>query len=118
MSRVKLSKEFEKDMILLQVEHLRQTSLIVCQSVVNRLAKALFDDGLKDEEWQTNKNVASCGLYEERRLRKNVILFMFKEQLGIGPKYYQLLTSIEPYGRSRIQCLLRFLPHVKMVLCL
>ena len=41
---------------------------------------------------------------------------MFKEQLGIGPKYYQLLTSIEPYGRSHIQCLLRFLPHEKMVL--
>ena len=116
MSRVKLSKEFEEDMILLQVEHLRQASLVVCQSVVNRLARALFDDGLKDEEWQTNGNVANCGLYEEQQLRKNVILFMFKEQLGIGPKYYQLLTSIEAYGRSCFQCLLRFLPHEKMVL--
>ena len=118
MSKVKLSKELEEDMILLQVEHLRQASLVVHQSVVNRLTKALFDDGLKDKEWRTNGNVASCGLYEEQRLGKNVILFMFKEQLGIGPKYYQLLISIEPYGRTRIQCLLRFLPHEKMVLCL
>ena len=66
MSKVKLSKEFEEDMILLQVEHLRQASLVVRQSVVNRLAKALFDDGLKDKEWQTNGNVASCGLYKEQ----------------------------------------------------
>ena len=44
MSRVKLSKEFEEDMILLQVKHLRQASLVVCQSMVNCLAKALFDE--------------------------------------------------------------------------
>ena len=53
---------------------------------------------------------------ESVNFKKNVILFMFKEQLGLGPKYYQLLTSIEPYGRSHIQCLLRLLPHEKMVL--
>ena len=71
---------------------------------------------MMDEEWRTKGNVASCDLYGERRLRKNVILFMFKEQLGLGPKYYQLLTVVEPYGRSRIQCLLKMLPHAKMVL--
>ena len=118
MSRVKLSKEFEEEMILLRTDHLRQASLVVCQLVVNCLAKALSDDGLEDEYWHTKGNVVSCGLFGERQLRKNFILFMLKEQLGLGPKYYQLLTSIEPYGRSRIQCLLRLLPHEKMVLCL
>ena len=101
-------------MILLQMDHLRQASLVVCQSIVNRLGKALFDDGLKDKEWHKKGNVVSCGLFGECQLRKNVILFMFKEQLGLGPKYYQLLTSIEPYGH--IQCLLRLLPHEKKVL--
>ena len=43
---------------------------------------------------------------------------MFKEQLGLDPKYHQLLTAIEPYGCICIQCLLRMLPHEKMVLCL
>ena len=118
MLRVKLSKEFKEEMILFQMDHLRQASLAVCQLAVSRLAKALFDDGLKDKEWHTKGNVANCGLFGERRLRKNVILFMFKEQLGLGPNYYQLLTAIEPYGRSRIQCLLRMLPHKKTVLCL
>ena len=98
------------------MDHLRQTSLIVCQSVVNRLAKALFDDGLEDKEWRTKWNIVNCGLFGEHQLRKNVILFMIKEQLGLGSKYYQLLTSIESCGRSRIQCLLRLLPHEKMVL--
>ena len=105
-------------MVLLQMGHLRQASLVVCQSAVNHLAKALFYDGLKHKEWRTKGNVASCGLFGERQLRKNVILFMFKEQLGLDPNYCQLLTVIEPYGLSRIQCLLRMLPHEKMVLCL
>ena len=74
MSGVKLNKEFEEEMILLQTNHLRQASLAVCQSVVNHLAKALFDDGLKDKEWRTKGNVVSCGLFGERQLRKNVIL--------------------------------------------
>ena len=79
MSRVKLSKEFEEEMILFQMGHLRQASLVVCQSVVSRLAKTLFDNRLKDEEWSTKGNVANCGLFGERQLRNNVILFMFKE---------------------------------------
>ena len=103
-------------MILFQMGHLRQASLVVCQLAVSRLAKALFDNGLKDEEWSTKGNVASCVLFGECQLRKSVILFMFKEQLGLGPNYYHLLTAIEPYGGSRIQCLLKMLPHEKMVL--
>ena len=118
MLRVKLSKEFKEEMILFQMGHLRQASLVVCQSTVSHLEKALFDDGLEDKEWRIKGNVANCGLFGEHQLRKNVILFMFKEKLGLGPNYYQLLTAIEPYGRSHIQCLLRMLPHEKMVLCL
>ena len=41
---------------------------------------------------------------------------MFKEQLDIGPKYYQVSALIEPNGQYRIQCLTRMLPHEKMVL--
>ena len=79
MSRVKLSEEFEEEMILLQMDHLRQTNLVVCQLAVDRLKKVLFDDGLKDKEWRTKGNVANCGLYGERQLRKNIILFMLKQ---------------------------------------
>ena len=50
MLRVKLSEELKKDMIQLQMEHLRQPSLAVCQLTVDHLAKALFDDELKDQE--------------------------------------------------------------------
>ena len=41
---------------------------------------------------------------------------MFKEQLGLGPEYYQIIALIEPNGRSRIQYLPRMLPHEKIVL--
>ena len=65
MSRVKLSKEFEEQMILFQMGHLRQASLVVCQPAVSHLAKALFDDGLEDKEWRTKGNVTNCGLFGE-----------------------------------------------------
>ena len=48
------------------MDHLRQASLVVCQLAVDHLAKALIDDGLKEEEWPSKWNVASCGLFGER----------------------------------------------------
>ena len=54
MSKLKFSKEFEEQMIQLQMDHLRLASLKVCQSVIDHLAKALFDDGLEDRQWSTN----------------------------------------------------------------
>ena len=84
MSKLKFSKEFEKQMIQLQMDHLRLASLEVCQSAI---AKALFDNGLEDRQWSTNREVTRCRLFGACQMKKNVILCMFKEQLGLGPKY-------------------------------
>ena len=40
---------------------------------------------------------------------------MFKEQLGLGWKYYQFMAAMDVFGMTRIQCLMRMLPHEKMV---
>ena len=87
MSKLKSSKEFEEQMIQLQVGHLRQASLEVCQSMEDRLASALFNDGLKHMQWSTRREVTRCKLFGVGQMRKNVILCTFKEQLGLGSKY-------------------------------
>ena len=51
-------------MIQLQVDHLRQASLEVCKEMVDRLARALFEDGLdnglEDRQWSTRQEVTQC----------------------------------------------------------
>ena len=70
---------------------------------MDRLAKALSDDKLEDLQWSAKWDVTKYNLFGERQMRKNVILCMFKKQLGLGPKYYLLIALIEPYGRAHIQ---------------
>ena len=97
------------------MEHLKQASLEVRQSTVDRLAKALFDDGMGDREWPTKQEITRCVLFGERRIWKNAILCMVKEQLGLGPKYYQFIATMDIHAMARIQCLIRMLPHEKFV---
>ena len=78
------------------------------------LAKALFDDGMGDQEWPTKREITRCVLFGERRIWKNAILCMVKEQLGLGPKYYQF-AAMDIFAMAHIQCLIRMLPHKKFV---
>ena len=78
------------------MHHLRLATLEFFQSAIDRLAKALFDDGLEDKHWSTNQEVTRCKLFGACQMKKNVILCMFKEQLGLGPNYYQIIALIEP----------------------
>ena len=97
------------------MEHLKQASLEVRQWAVHRLAKALFDDGMGDQEWPTKWEITRCVLFGERQIWKNAILCMVKEQLGLGPKYYQIITAMDIFAMSRIQYLIRMLSHEKFV---
>ena len=97
------------------MDHLKQANLNVRQATVDRMAKALFNDGMGDKEWPTRREITRCVLFGERQIWKNAILCMFKEQLGLGPKYYQFMAAMDVFGMSRIQCLMRMLPHEKMV---
>ena len=40
---------------------------------------------------------------------------MVKEQLGLGPKYYQFIAAMDIHAMARIQCLIRMLSHEKFV---
>ena len=108
MAKARLSDEFVEYMFQFQMEHLKQANLEVRQSTVDRLAKALFDDGMGDQEWPTKQEITRCVLFGERRIRKNAILCMVKEQLG-------LIIAMDMHAMARIQCLIRMLPHEKFV---
>ena len=97
------------------MEHLKQASLEVRQSTVDQLAKALFNDGMGDREWPTKWEITRCVLFRKRRIQKNAILCMVKEQLGLGPKYYQFIAAMDIHAMAHIQCLIRMLPHEKFV---
>ena len=94
---------------------MKQASLEVRQSTVDRLAKALFDDGMGDQEWPTKREIIRCVLFGEHQIWKNAILCMVKEQLGLGPKYYQFIATMDIHAMARIQCLIRMLLHEKFV---
>ena len=116
MAKARLSKEFVEYMFQFQMEHLKQASLEVWQSTVDSLAKALFDDGMGDQEWPTKWEITRCVLFGERRIWKNAILCMVKEQLGLGrPKYYEFIAAMDIFAMARIQCLIRMLLHKKFV---
>ena len=102
MSKLKFSKEFEEQVIQLQVDHLRQTSLEVCQLAVDCLARALFNDGLEYKQWSTRQEVTHYRLFGASKMRKNVILCMLKEQLGLGSKYYLLIILMDSFGMTHI----------------
>ena len=40
---------------------------------------------------------------------------MFKEQLGLGPKFYHIIAHRDVLGMTHIWCLIRMLPNKKMV---
>ena len=82
------------------MDHLRHASLKVCKSAVDHLARALFDDGLEDLQWSNKGDVTRCRFFGERQMKKNFILRMFKEQLGLGPDYCLLIALIEPCGAA------------------
>ena len=68
MAKARLSEEFVEDVFQFEMEHLKQASLEVRQSTVDRLAKALFDDGMGDREWPTKQEITRCVLFGEHRI--------------------------------------------------
>ena len=115
MAKAKLSKEFVEYMFQFQMDHLKQANLEVRQSTIDRLAKALFDVRLGDKQWPTKQKVTRCILFGASQIWKNTILCIFKEKLGLGTKYYHIIAHRDVLSMTRIQCLIRMLPHKKMV---
>ena len=70
------------------MDHLRLANLEACQWAIDCLAKALFGNGFEDKQWSTNWEVTRCKLFGACQMKENVILCIFKEQLGLGSKHY------------------------------
>ena len=86
-----MSEKAEKEMVALQMDHLSQTNLEVRQVVIEHLTQELFGEEASERVWHTQGQVTQCILFGAQTIRKNVILAMFKERLGMGPKYYHFL---------------------------
>ena len=66
--------------------------------------------------WTTQSSITQCTLYGKQSLQKNVIVAMFKERLGMGPNYYEVMTYMLPPFINKFYCLLRMIPFEKIVL--
>ena len=75
-------------MIQFLLDHLNQTDLEIRQATIDWLVKSLFGNRLSNARrklWTTNGSITQCTLYGKQSLRKNVIIAMFKERIGLGP---------------------------------
>ena len=114
-----ISEELAKETIQLLLDHLNQANLEICQAIVERLTKSLFGDQNSREQgkfWTTQGFVTQCTLYGNQSLQKNVIMAMFKERIGLGLDYYEVMTYMLPPFIKRFFCLLRMIPPKKIVL--
>ena len=106
-------------MIQFLLDHLNQIDLEICQAIVDWLVKSLFGNPLSNAKrklWTTDGSITQCTLYGKQSLRKNVIIAMFKERIGLGPDYYEVMTYMLPPFINRFYCLLRMIPPEKIVL--
>ena len=114
-----VSEESTERMIQFLLDHLSQTNLEICQATVDWLIKSLFGKRLSNGQrklWTTDGSITQCTLYGKQSLRKNVIIAMFKERIGLGPDYYEVMTYMLPPFINRFYCLLRMIPPEKIVL--
>ena len=61
MAMIRCHDGSEKEMIRFLMEHLKFTSLEVCQGAINRLAEVLFED--LDQIWVTRGVITQCVLF-------------------------------------------------------
>ena len=76
VSKLKLSQEYEKKMIQLQLDHLSQKSLEVYQVAIDCLIEGLFgkkDSDQWDKIWSIHGLVVCCNIFGPLTIRKNVI---------------------------------------------
>ena len=106
-------------MIQFLLDHLSQIDLEICWAFVNWLTESLFGNQHSPKQrklWKIDGSITQCTLYEKQALCKNVIISMFKERIGLGPDYYEVMTYMLPPFINCFYCLLRMIPPKKIVL--
>ena len=103
------------------IEYLSQSSLAVRKATIQRITTSLFpidsSDGAPRGLWLTKRWITQVELYTEELVTKKVKVVMFKEKLGLGPKYYyiKLLAPLPTYY-SRLFCLTGLLPSETFII--
>ena len=108
-----------KEIIQLLFDHLNQSNLKIHQAIVEQLTKILFGNQNSREQrklWTTQGSITQCTLYGKQSLQKNVIIAMFKERIGLGHGYYEVMTYMLSPFINQFFCLLRMIPSEKIVL--
>src|SRR5262249_2930768 len=67
--------------------------------------------------WVTKGDITQIKLLGEERLRNNVVVAMYKERLGLGPKHYYVeISAGSTSDHNRLFCLTKFLPQEKFII--
>ena len=114
-----ISEESTERMIQFLLDHLNQTDLEIRRAIVDWLVKSLFGNWLSNAQrklWTIDGSITQCTLYGKQSLRKNIIIAMFKERIGLGPDYYEVMIYMLPPFINCFYCLLRTIPPEKIVL--
>ena len=111
----------EDEMNVFAIEYLSQASLAVCKATIRRITTSLFpvdsSGGAPRGLWLTRRRITQVELYTEELVMKNVKVAMFKEKLGLGPKFYYInLLAPLPTYYSRLFCLTGLLPSEKFII--
>ena len=106
-------------MIQFLIDHLSQIDLEIRRAIENWRTKSLFGNCHSPEQrklWTTDESITQCTLYGKQALCKNVIIAMFKERIGLGPDYNEVMTCMLPPFINCFYYLLRMIPPQNILL--
>ena len=85
-------------MISFAMGHLEHAKLEVRSATPDRIIEIYFPRDGWDQTylWQTKEDVMRVTLWGKEHLKKNVIIAMVREKLGLGPKTYWIVNSRSP----------------------
>ena len=104
----------------LAMEHLATASLAIRTATVEKVVDTFFSIGTStgglEHLWVTRRNITRIILEDGEFLKNNVVVAMYKERLGLGPKYYYVEVSGRTRDHNRLFCLTKFLPQEKFII--
>ena len=76
----------------------------------------LLGTSVDQTRWWTQYGVTRVTLWGRNHFRNNIRVSMVGEALGLGPRYYCILRTMNPEFSNRVYLLAQFLPHEKFSL--
>ena len=101
------------------VRHLQDTNETTRRSFLDRYQRCLFPaqgTSVGQTIWKRYRNVTRVTLWGRDHFQNNIHLVMVAEALGLGPRFYCVVSINTQAFSKRLFLLLQFLPHHKISL--